>query len=107
MIGRIPTPRNDLMTADAPPDARKTRWRDPAAIRTIAYVLVAAAAGWFLLVQLAPLLRPLLVAVFLAYVLMPYHSRLRRRVGTPASIVILAGVTAGAIIGLALAVYAS
>jgi AI-2 transport protein TqsA len=107
MIGRIAKPRNDPMTADAPPDARKPRWRNPAAVQTVAYVLVAGAAGWFLLVQLAPLLRPLLVAVFLAYVLMPYHSRLRRRVGVPASIVILAGVTAGTLVGLAFAVYAS
>src|SRR5262249_28753287 len=62
--------------------------------------------AWFLLVQLAPLVRPLLVAVFLAYVLMPYHSRLSKRVGSPASIIILVGVTAGVIVGLAFAVYA-
>src|SRR5262245_47096340 len=94
-------------THPAPPDLRKPRWRDPGTVQTVAAVLVIAAAGWFLLIQLAPLLRPLLVAAFLAYVLMPYHARLRKRVGTPASLGILAGVTAAAIGGLALAVYAS
>ena len=76
-------------------------------LQAAAAVLVIAAAGWFLLEQLAPLLRPLLIAVFLAYVLMPYHSRLRKRVGAPASIGILAGLTAAALVGLAMAVYVS
>ena len=91
------------------PDAepRKPRWRDPVALQTAAAVLVIVSAGWFLMVQLAPLLRPLLIAVFLAYVLMPYHSRLRKRVGAPASIGILAGLTAVALVGLALSVYFS
>src|SRR4051794_21168637 len=94
--------------SEAPEHEHHTpRWRDPAALQTAAAVLVIAAAGWFLMVQLAPLLRPLLIAVFLAYVLMPYHSRLRRHVGAPASIGILAGLPAGVIVGLALSVYAS
>jgi AI-2 transport protein TqsA len=70
-------------------------------------VLVGIAAGWYLLLQLAPVLRPLLIAAFLAYVLMPYHSRLRNHVGTPASLVILAGSTAGALVLFALISYAS
>src|SRR5262245_7220148 len=95
-------------TPDASP--RVPRWRDPATAAAIVGVtlpLIAAAAGWLLLQQLAPLLRPLLVAVFLAYVLMPYHSRLRKQIGTPASIGVLAGVSALVLIVLALAVYAS
>lgn len=89
---------------------RLPRWRDPAtvaAVATVTQVVLAAAAGWFLLRELAPVLRPLLIAVFLAYVLMPYHSRLRRQIGGPASIVTLAVVTAAVLVVLALAVYAS
>jgi AI-2 transport protein TqsA len=73
----------------------------------VALVLAGAAAGWYLMQQLAPLLRPLLIAVFLAYVLMPYHSRLRHRVGTPASLALLGGATAGLLVALAFVVYAS
>ena len=91
---------------DAPP-ARRPRWRDPAALQSAAAVLVIAAAGWFLLVQLAPLLRPLLIAVFLTYVLFPYHARLRARIGTPASLGVIAGTTALVLVGLAFGVYLS
>jgi AI-2 transport protein TqsA len=45
--------------------------------------------------------------VFLAYVLMPYHSRLRREVTGPVSIVILAGAAAGMLVAAALVVYSS
>jgi AI-2 transport protein TqsA len=83
------------------------RWRDPDTLRAVVFVLVGAAAGWYLMLQLAPVLRPLLIAVFLAYVLMPYHSRLRRHVGTPASITILAGSTAAALVLVAFITYAS
>jgi AI-2 transport protein TqsA len=76
-------------------------------LRTAAHVLVIAAAGWFLLVQLAPIVRPLLVAVFLAYVLLPYHGRLRRHVPGPVSIALLAGLTIGALVLLGLGVSAS
>lgn len=97
-------------TDDAPAPPRLPRWHDPAlarAVVTLALPVVAFAAAWFMLQQLAPVLRPLFVAVFLAYVLMPHHGRLRRHIGAPASIAVLAGVTALALFGLALAVYAS
>lgn len=81
--------------------------RDPATVQTIAYVLLSVATAWFLLHELAVVLRPLLIAVILAYVLMPYHSRLRKSVSGPVSIILLAGLTAGVLIGLALAVYSS
>jgi AI-2 transport protein TqsA len=90
------------------PSASPTpRWRDAETVRTVACVVLAAAAGWYLLLQLAPVLRPFLVAAILAYVLMPYHARLRRRVGTPASLFVLAGSTAGALVGLAFVTYNS
>lgn len=96
------------MPAPDPSDtARLPRWRDPDTLRTIVTVLVGAAAGWYLMLQLASVLRPLLVAVFLAYVLMPYHSRLRVHIGTPASIGVLAGGTAGVLVGLAFVTSAS
>lgn len=98
----IPDPASSARIPPAPP-----KWRDPDTLRTVVFVLVGAAAGWYLMLQLASVLRPLLVAVFLAYVLMPYHSRLRKHVGTPASIFILAGGTAGVLVGLAFITSAS
>lgn len=97
------------MTAPTPESSepRSMRRRDPAHLQAAAAILIIVAASWFLLVQLAPLLRPLLIAIFLAYILLPYHSRLRKHVGTPLSLGILAGTTAGAMVGLALAVYVS
>ena len=99
------------MTAPkSPATPPRSKWGDRNTLRTvttIALTVIGAAAAWYLLIQLAPLLRPLLIAVFLAYVLMPYHSRLRRHVGTPASIVILAGSTAGVLVLLAFITYAS
>jgi AI-2 transport protein TqsA len=92
------------------PAPRRPKWREPGtftAVATITQVLIAVAAAWFMLQQLAPLLRPFFVAVFLAYVLMPYHSRLRTHIGAPASIGVLAGLTALALLVLALVVYAS
>ena len=93
--------------APAPPTPPPPRWRDPDTVRTVSFVVIAAAAGWYMMLQLAPVLRPLLTAVFLAYVLMPYHSRLRKHVGTPASLGILAGTTAGVLVALAFLTYAS
>lgn len=74
---------------------------------TIAAVTVIAACSWWLLKELAPVVRPFLVAVILAYILMPYHSRLRKHVTSPVSLVLLAGATAGVLIALALAVQMS
>ena len=95
------------MTESTPPPPR---WRDPHTLHTLqaaASALVIVAAGWFLLKELASILRPLLIAVFLAYVLMPYHSGWRKRVGSAASLLILGGATALAIVVLALVAYAS
>ena len=91
----------------APHPSSQPRQRDLSPVRTACAILIAVAAGWYMMLQLAPVLRPLLTAVFLAYVLMPYHSRLRKHVGTPASLGILAGSTAGVLVALALLTYAS
>ncbi len=89
-------------TPDAP-----ARWRAPNAVRTVALVLCAAACSWYLLLELAALLRPLLIAVLLAYVLMPYHARLKRAVGTAASLAVIASAATGALLALAFVSYAS
>ena len=104
------TPDSPPASDPAAPTAHVPRWRrleTVAAVGTITQVLLATAAAWYLLGQLAPILRPLLVAVFLAYILMPYHSRLRRSIGSPASIGVLVGATAGLLFVLALVTYAS
>ncbi|QEH33275.1 AI-2 transport protein TqsA [Aquisphaera giovannonii] len=44
-----------------------------------AAVIFIAVGGWYLLKELAPLLRPLVLAIFLAYTIMPAHRALRRR----------------------------
>jgi AI-2 transport protein TqsA len=99
----VPEPPAEPPARPAP----RARWRDEATVRTVASVVIAAAAGWYLLIQLAPLLRPLLIAALLAYVLMPTHAHLRQRLGTPASLVVLAVTTAGALVLLGFVTYAS
>lgn len=94
----------------APPDQLhppQPRWRDPTTVQTAALVVLAAAAGWFLLHELASLLRPLLIATFLAYIVLPYHLLLRQRVTGPVSIVLLAVFTAAVLVVVALTVYAN
>ena len=88
-----------------PPDP--PRWRDPAAVRTAAAVVVAVAAGWFLLRELAPVVRPLLFAVILGYVILPYHARLRHRMSGAASLALLGGLAVAVVAGLAVGIYAS
>jgi AI-2 transport protein TqsA len=96
-----------MIVPDPIPRPGSSKWREPDTLRVVVFVLVGAAAGWYLMLQLASVLRPLLVAVFLAYVLMPYHSRLRKQLGTPASIFILAGGTATLLIAVAFITSAS
>lgn len=90
--------------------ARLALFRDPATAVGVAMVtlpLLAIVAGWYLLQQLSPVLRPLFFAIFLAYVLMPYHSKLRKRIGAPASIGVIASAAALVLVALAFAVYVS
>src|SRR5262245_54013390 len=107
----MPEPASpDVPDRPASTEAAAQKWLTPATVATVATItqlLLAAAAAWFLLSQLAPIVRPFMIAVFLAYVLMPYHSRLRKQIGSPASIGVLAGVTATVLFVLAISVYAS
>src|SRR5262245_26831160 len=68
--------------------------RDRSGIYFFVACLVALAAAWYLLNELAPLLRPLFLAVLLAYVLLPIHFRVRRHVGEPYTTIALAGLAA-------------
>jgi AI-2 transport protein TqsA len=81
--------------------------RDMATLGVIALSLVIVAASWYLLQQLATLLRPLLLAVFLAYVILPIHHRVSQRVPRYLSFVVLAGASMAVLYGLALMVYSS
>jgi AI-2 transport protein TqsA len=101
---------SDRIGQEQPVARRLPRWSDPVlalAVVTVTLPLIALMAAWYLLQILTPLLRPLFVAVFLAYVLMPYHGRLRRHIGAPASIGVLVSMTGLALFALAIAVYVS
>jgi predicted PurR-regulated permease PerM len=63
--------------------------RDRAALLTIATYLVIAATAWYLLKELAPVLRPLALAVFLAYVIVPVQARVARRTSRIVALIVL------------------
>jgi uncharacterized membrane protein YkvA (DUF1232 family) len=47
---------------------------DHSSLYFLAACLVIVATAWFLLKELAPLMRPLILAVFVAYVVVPIHA---------------------------------
>src|SRR5262249_36302789 len=65
-------PQGDLPSTE-PAQAPSRRLIDLGPTWAVMRWLVVAATAWFLLKELAPLLRPLLLAVFLAYVILPIH----------------------------------
>jgi predicted PurR-regulated permease PerM len=67
--------------------------------------VLCAAGGWYLLKELAPLLRPLTLAVFLAYTILPAHRALRRRVDARFAGPLLALLVAAVVLGLAVIIY--
>lgn len=71
----------------------------------LAAALVCAAGSWYLLKELAPLLRPLILAVFLAYTILPLHGGLRRWVPAKIAGPLLALLVAMVVLGLAALVY--
>lgn len=83
------------------------RWATASTLRIAATWVVLIAGSWWLLNELAAVLRPLLVAVFLGYVLMPYYSRLCRWVPAPLAITLIGGVATGILVGMVLIVYSS
>jgi AI-2 transport protein TqsA len=82
-------------------------WRDRAALTTVATYLVIAATAWYLLRELAPLLRPLCLAVFLAYVILPVQARLARRTSGAVAYVVLGLVLVAGLYLLVLLTYRS
>ena len=76
------------------------RWASIATLRIAAYAVIVAVGSWYLLGQLASVLRPLLLAAFIGYILMPYYNRLRKRVPVAVAIVVLAGGTTLVLLGL-------
>ena len=79
-------------------------WKDRVDLATVAGCLIIVALGWYLLKEFALLLRPLLLAVFLCYVIFPSHRWLTRRIPAWASIFVLVGVSVGLLVLLALQV---
>src|SRR5947209_19901834 len=79
--------------------------RDLVPLYALAAATMCAAGGWYLLKELAPLLRPLTLAVFLAYTILPAHRALRRRVHARVAGPLLALLVAAAILGLAAVIY--
>ncbi|WP_168218830.1 AI-2E family transporter [Limnoglobus roseus] len=82
--------------------------RERGKLQTVAHVIVVVAAGWWMLGQLASVLRPLLIATFFAYVLLPYYSRMRRSgVAAPLALVLLAGTAVGSLLIVSMFAYAN
>ena len=79
--------------------------RDLVPLYALTATVLCAAGGWYLLKELAPLLRPLTLAVFLAYTILPAHRALRRRVDTWFAGPLLALLLAAVVLGLAVVIY--
>jgi AI-2 transport protein TqsA len=79
--------------------------RDLTPLYALAAAVLCAAGSWYLLKELAPLLRPLVLAVFLAYTIVPAHEALGRRVSARLAGPLLALLVAAAVLGLAAILY--
>jgi AI-2 transport protein TqsA len=90
--------------AERPAQRVRSDWRP---LYIIAAASVALACSWYLLKELAPLLRPLVLAIFLCYVILPLHIKLCRHVHTTLSVVILSATTLLLIFGLGAMIYGS
>lgn len=89
----------------APPTP--SRWHDFETLRTIAILVVIICGSWWLLGQFALVLRPLLLAVFLAYVLLPTVMRLRKSMPGIIGIVALTVLTMAVFSVMAIITYSS
>lgn len=95
-----------FLAAEAKPSARPLRVRsDWRPLYVTAAGFVAVAAAWYLLKELAPVFRPLLLAIFLCYVILPLHIRLSRRVHPTLAVLILAGGTLLLVFALGAMIY--
>lgn len=82
-------------------------WRSAGTLPRVGVYLVVFAVAWFLLKEFAVLLRPLLLAVMVCYVLLPMHSRLNRDYSEFRTISIMAGGALLILSGLGILVYGS
>jgi AI-2 transport protein TqsA len=82
-------------------------WSQAGTLPRLAVFLVIFAVAWYMLKELAPLLRPLLLATLLCYVILPIHKRLHRVHSATATIVIMAAGGVAIIIMLGLLIYSS
>jgi AI-2 transport protein TqsA len=80
--------------------------KDTAALINVALSLLIVTLTWYLLQQLSSLLRPLMLAVFLAYIILPIHHKLHKIRG-PVAIVVRAGLSIGVLYVLTLWIYTS
>lgn len=90
------------MSDPTPTPAARSSWNP---LFIWAASLVCAAAAWYLLKELGPLLRPPVLAILLAYAFLPVYRALRRRVSTPIAVALIAGLAVGGLLGVALMVY--
>lgn len=79
----------------------------PSTLFTIAACLIILTASWFLLQQLAGLLRPLVLAIFLAYIILPLHTKLLNRLPRLTAYIVLAVTVTAILFGMSMIVYAS
>jgi predicted PurR-regulated permease PerM len=85
---------------------RTARMRpDLVPLYALAAAVLCAAGGWYLLKELAPLLRPLILAVFLAYTILPAHRALCRSVSAKLSGPLLALLVSAVVLGLAVVIF--
>src|SRR5580693_7247503 len=86
----------------ATPELPSPQGLDLHSLYALAACLVVAATSWFLLKELGPLMRPIILAVFLAYLIVPIDQWLRRRVPAIASAALIVGATLVLVWGLAM-----
>jgi AI-2 transport protein TqsA len=93
--------------ADGSGDQPTPRLPDSSTLWTIACWVVIAAGSWYLLKEFALLLRPLFLAVFLCYIFVPIHLRLKQRFPGVVSLILMVVVPVGFLYLLALVVHSS
>jgi AI-2 transport protein TqsA len=90
------------------PEKPSGRWgQDTTTLLTVALCLVSAATAWYLLKEFATFLRPLLLAVFLCYVIVPVHLRLKQKVSGIVSMILIVGGSVAVLFLLALMIQSS
>lgn len=95
------------MTANEPPppaidpllESTRRPWRSLTGLAAVAMCMLIAGVAWYLLKELAPLLRPLCLAIFLFYVILPINLMRQRMPGLP-FFVLLAVITVMILVAL-------